>query len=130
MTSRRVHFDVDQDRNLLVTRLEGVFELDDWLGVIQSLSQVEGYRPGMDALYLVDGARFDFSQDDILTLQAWIQDRIGFWGSGWRYATVAAEDVTYGTSRMIAAWFDDAEFESRVFRTEKEAMDWLSSPRP
>ena len=121
--------ELDAERGLLRVELHGTFDVQSWMKVIERVGATEGYAPGMDALYVANDAVFEFSQDDILRLRRWIDGSLEYWGSGWRYATVAPRDYMYGMCRMISTWFDDAPFESQVFRTEAEARAWIDAGR-
>lgn len=121
--------ELDADLGLLRVEIRGTYRLEAWVKLIQTVSNTDGYEPGMDALYVATDALFDFSQDDVQVLTAWVKERIGFWGEGWRYATVVSSDLMFGMSRMVASWFDDAPFEAKVFRSEEEARAWIDEGR-
>ena len=43
-----------------------------------------------------------------------------------RVAIVASEDLAYGLARMESAYREDGIIDQATFRTESEALDWLS----
>ena len=117
---------VDADAGLLRVHMDGIYSLEEWFKLMARVQDLDGYEPGMNALYDAQVATFDFSAEEVRSLTAWVNQRVGNWGSDWRFAIVVSTDLMFGVSRMVASWFADAPFEARVFWTTAEAEEWIS----
>lgn len=117
---------VDPDLGLLRVTLSGRYDLRSWIELIQGITSVPGYEPGMNALYDAREAQYDFSRDDVRHLAEWIHARLDEWGEGWRHATIVSTDVMDSLTRTVGSWFEDAPFQAAVFREEDDAVRWLT----
>lgn len=122
-----LHVDVEARRVTLAFR--GTLDIMDLMRVVQRIAETDGYEPGMDAVYDLRNARFAFGQEHVQELRAWADGTLNTWGTGWRLAAVASDDVMFGYSRMLAGWFADAPWDARAFRDLESALGWLDEGR-
>lgn len=122
-----IHVDAGARRVTLVFR--GTLGILDLMRVVQRIVQTDGYAAGMDAVYDLRDARFDFGQEEAQQLRDWAETGFSTWGTGWRLAAVASSDVMFGYSRMLSGWFADAPWEARAFRDMDSALGWLEEGR-
>ena len=120
-------YQVSADDHRLRVRLEGRYDLAGLLGVIGSVVGVEGYVPGMDALYDATAAEFAFDAGDVRAFADTAGADFSIWGSDWCFAIAVSSDLMYGLSRMIGAWFEDAPFQVGIFRSLDEAERWIDA---
>lgn len=120
---------VDPERRILHLRFCGEFTLEDFLPFVGSIRSLDGYEPGMDAVYDYREASFLFSAADVQALRGQMQGQELDWGTNWRLAAVVSTDVMFGICRMMSTWFDDAPWDSAVFRSMEEADAWVGYPR-
>ena len=127
--SNSIESRVDPERRVLHLRLLGGFPLDQFLVFVAGITSLEGYEPGMDALYDAREAEFLFTAADVQALREQMMGQELMFGTDWRLAAVVSTDVMFGICRMLSSWFDDAPFDSRVFRSLEEAEAWVGHPR-
>ena len=120
-------YQVSIEDHLLRVRLEGRYDVAGLLGVVDSVTGVEGYVPGMNALCDATAAEFDFQAGDVRVFADSAGADVHIWGSDWRFAIAVSSDLMYGLSRMIGAWFEDAPFQVGVFRSTDDAEGWISA---
>lgn len=116
---------VDGDAHRVRLSFNGTLGLADLMAVISRIAGMDGYEPGMDALYDLRQATFTFGHVDVQELREWAEGSFGVWGTDWRLAAVADSDLMFGYSRMMESWFTDAPWDVRSFRDLESAIAWL-----
>ena len=125
----RTRYGVDPADGFVRVELEGLYDLPQFIGAIAGVVETPGYRQGMSGLWDARRARMSFDGDAVRSLTQYVQDGIERWGTDWRIALVAADDLTYGLGRMTLPWFDGLPFEARIFRDYEAAEAWVRMPR-
>ncbi|MFQ5350627.1 MAG: hypothetical protein ACE5EG_09320, partial [Thermoanaerobaculia bacterium] len=65
---------------------------------------------------------FSFTAEEIKNIAA--RGRV-HWPSAARVAYLAADDLTFGLLRMFEVFREQENYQTRVFREEQEALEWL-----
>jgi len=122
-----VEYTYDEENNVLYTRFFGVVVERDFRDQAEAVAADPRIKPGVREL--VDLSGIEDIQGDQKALETNI--RIDSYHSeklaGMRTAIVASTDLLYGFSRMYQSLVEvrDAPATVEVFRTEKEAREWL-----
>jgi len=118
----------DAARNLLFVRFTGELSEEDLVKYAQRAAANPAIPPAHDEL-------IDLSRAEIADLQSHTLRRIAELFAGGdrtpersRVALVAADDVSYGLSRMYQAFRSHSPLDLRVFRDVAEARAWLGLP--
>lgn len=115
------------DTWLLICRMSGVPTPEDFLASTQAMIASPQFTPGMDRV--VDLGGLDVSMltsDDIEQIAATQAPFVEVVGPGRLVIVTGHSPLTFGLSRMFAAYFDgEVEAPIRVFVTVDEALAYL-----
>ena len=111
-------YSIERDENITTIRLHRELTLDEVLDVVDQVAQSD-----VSNRRLWDLTRnFVFTSAEI----AQIAERgKTHWPSASRVAYVAADDLSFGLLRMFEVYREQENYETRVFREEQGARDWL-----
>lgn len=89
--------------------------------VLRALDEAAAYRSARRLWDLRDG--FDLESDEVrrIALHGRAVSGVG------RLALLAIDDVSYGMLRVLNVYRSEDGFQSRLFRSEAEALNWLRS---
>lgn len=119
----------DEERDLTIHEIEGpVSEKEMYL----ALKEPDDHEP--TALILWDMSRAEVAHvtPDILRKFAGKAAELGAGREGGRSAVVAPDDLQFGMARMSQVFteMESAPYDFGVFRTRKEAFEWLGTDDP
>ena len=116
-----VTFEYDTSNRLVSTRFFGVLSDDDLRHA--KAKEYELFEPGSDQLQIIDARDVTDVQVTGQGVRELAADTP--YGPGSRRALVATSDAMFGMSRMFEMLRDRDGDVFRVFRSMKEATDWL-----
>ena len=113
-------------KKLLVEEMDGIttlrltrqMTLEEFLGVLDDTLEL-----GLTNRRLWDANRhFDFSAEEI---RAIANHGKKIWPGAARVAFLAEDDLTFGLLRMFEAFREQENYQTKAFRDEEEAREWL-----
>ena len=115
---------IDKEREVMVIKLSGEFDLTIVKKVVDALQEHEDYNPRYAALYdLRDVTMGGITADQLQRLAFDVFDPS--W-DGTRFAMVATADDVYGMARVYAAVADETvKQQRRAFRDYDAALEWV-----
>jgi hypothetical protein len=115
---------VDKSQNLTIHKCSGSLTEQEILDTSKSFY---GGNPTLYTLWDFSNSSFDKISNEFLREMLSIVQRSGSRRQGGRTAVIAPSDLEYGMARMfqIMSDTDDFPFETRVFRSNDEAKQWL-----
>lgn len=118
---------VDERLDILRLVLYGVFDLEAWMEVLDTIPSTNGFRPNLSSIVDAREARLDFFYNDAQRLLELIRLYLPQRGSAFRSAWVVNLAVDYGTTRMVQAVLDELPFKSAVFKQMEQAEAWITA---
>ena len=118
-----ISIDYDSNENVIYSIAEGEIRFDDIIAYFSSVAALnlqERYRVLAD----YSDALLDLNSEDIHKMarrreMIWaVDDKI-------RVAVCCKKDLVFGQGRMYQALLDENKYEVMIFRSRKEAKDWL-----
>ncbi|HXF10807.1 MAG TPA: STAS/SEC14 domain-containing protein [Desulfuromonadaceae bacterium] len=119
---------LDPEKKILYTTITGQITLAEIRADMMRLTVVPGYSPEMPGLVDMRGATAGLTSDELRQIAETIKANPEV-ASGARRALLVSSDLMYGLYRMFAAYMSDGPNEYRVFRDEKQALEWLEEGR-
>ena len=114
----------DQERNILHIVLHGVFTVDEFSAILETITHAEEYPPDVPTLW--DLSALDAREVDISIAEKLIGIRKRYPERGsTKLALVASSDLAFGLSRMYEALSTDLPQSIRVFKDRAIAEQWL-----
>ena len=112
-------FNIERDEAIATIRLNRQLTTAEFLKVVEEVAQQVP-----DKLRLWDATKnFDFTAGDIRSIA---ERSMEFASVPARVALVAEDDLTFGLLRMFEVFREQDNYQSRVFRDEQAARDWLT----
>ncbi len=122
-----VDYTYDEENNVLYTRFFGVVVEKDFRDQAEAVASDSRIKPGVRELVDLSGIEDAEVSSTAFETNIRIDSAHGEKLAGMRTAIVAKTDLLYGFSRMYQSLSEvkDAPSTVEVFRTEKEAREWL-----
>ncbi len=114
----------DEELGVVVMRYHGKIGLDEFRSVLDELSGLPGFRPGLNLLSDFGTAETPLTGDEIRALAEYALPIHRAWGVG-KWAFIAPSTLTYGLARMYAALTHEAPLAVQVFKAAAEVDEWL-----
>lgn len=112
---------IDKELGVVFSTASGVATDEEFLAHQRLLSRDPDFKPHFRQL--LDGSKITSIKVTPEGIKALIAGNP--WGKGARRALVAADDTAFGLARMFELGRPDPQDEFRVFRSLKEAREWL-----
>jgi hypothetical protein len=125
-----IALDVDEERNVLVSRATGELGVDELIAYMAELKRETRLRPGYRSY--VDFSAADPSRIDAAAIRRVVDVASGFDPAlgPVRVAVFAPSDLAFGLARIYAALVESLQREVRVFRDAADARAWLCLAGP
>ena len=111
-------YSIENLDGITTIRLARQLGLKEILGVIDEVAARGGYSR---RLWEVSG-KLDFTSGEIETIA---EHGKVTWPDPARVAYVATDPLSFGLLRMLEVYRDQQDYETRVFRSEQDALEWL-----
>jgi len=112
------NFIVEQQDGITTIRLTRRLSVDEFFQMLEDIAGRE-----LSDRRLWDGTRnFNFSAEEIRRIASSVSS---IFPPAARVAFVAADDLTFGQVRMFEAFKDQDDYQTKVFRDEQTAREWL-----
>ncbi len=122
------HYSIDPSRRLVVLRPDAPPSLEDWAEVLDRVARDPAFSPDFGVLsdrrHLVKEPTADYAKRSVTA----IEERSRQF-PGTRFAILTSHLATYGMGRLAEAYAENRGIAFRVFTSEADAMEWLSSRR-
>jgi hypothetical protein len=119
----------DEDQNLTIHDVTGIVSEEEMYDALENF-----YIKEPTKRLLWDMSQTDVSHVTPDILEEFIRGSVNFGSlhNGGRVAVFASQDLQYGLARMSKAFaeMESALYSFNVFRSRKEALDWLISEDP
>jgi hypothetical protein len=116
----------DQERKILSVVLHGVIDVEEFSGIVETITHSEEYPADIPTLWdlsAVDASKVDTSIiEKIIAIRARYPER----GST-KLALLTSTDLAFGLSRMYEMTSSDMPQVIRVFKSRPEAESWLQA---
>lgn len=122
-----ITYTFDPETRILRTRCAGRVTLEETLEHFQQVWSDPNVPARCKALLDVSSIEALPPSDQLRSAAGALDARAKRAPRGGPWAIVAGRDAMYGMSRMFQVFLEEANIESRVFRTEAEADLWLAS---
>jgi hypothetical protein len=119
---------LNQELGVVVIRYHGKIDLHEFRTVLDELTKLPGFRPGLKLVGDLRAAETALTGDEIRVLADYAAPTHRACGTT-RWAFIASTALTYGLARMYAALTQGAEVEVQVFKEANEVGDWLALGR-
>ena len=118
-----ISIDYDREENVIFTKAEGVIELDDIIMYFSSVATLN-IRKGYRVLADYSDAILELSNEDIHEMA---KRRKVFLDTNGKIsiAVICNEDYVFGLGRMYEALLGKDKYNTMIFRSQEEAMQWL-----
>jgi hypothetical protein len=122
-----VEYTYDEEKNVLYTRFFGLVVDRDLVDQAEAVAADPRIKPGVRELVDLSGIEEIQAVPTALEQNIWIDITQSEKLAGMRTAIVATTDLLYGFSRMYQSLAEvkDSPLTVEVFRTEREAREWL-----
>jgi hypothetical protein len=121
----RFHLHIDPVTRLVQKKFVGELGLDDLVRSLQVETDHPDWAPGCACLCdLSEASVRSVEAGDVRTFVATLRTHRQVY-SGGRWAILAPTDLEYGMARMYLVLAEELGVEQEVFRSRREALDWL-----
>jgi len=118
-----ISLEYDGEENVVYTTATGAIAFSDITGYFSSIKTLN-VRAGYRVLADYSEASFNLSYDNIERM-AREREKMGGDEGEVRIAVHCRDDLVYGLGRTYRALLDGGRYSVMIFRTRKEAKDWL-----
>lgn len=109
---------------IIVVRYSGTIAASEIRQAIDEVVAIPGFKPGLRLI-----ADFQDSETPITGREVWqLADYAARHDARWgqtKWAVLASSEATYGLARIFTTLTDHHKVATQVFRTAREAGDWL-----
>ena len=123
-----MEYKIEFRRNYFLALTSGVAEVKGFGEVLNAIFEHESWKPG--GSFVTDHSGLDVSligAEDVRVIASVAREQRSKFGVA-KHAVVAPQDLTYGLTRMWSAHIgDETEVATAVFRSRKEAVEWVSA---
>jgi hypothetical protein len=121
-----ITFQIDTKLNTIFSKARGPISIDDLIHNAKAIQRHPKFKKNLNSLLDLSEARpaenIDFNKVNMFRdFTESIQEIRG----SCKLAIVAPEDLVFGLSRMFAILSEGLSIHTRIFRSEKEAREWL-----
>lgn len=131
MSSRRLminkmSFQIEEEQNIIVSCYEGRIGIEDLINQTAAILAAPEFKKSMNCLVDLTLAEPDMDIDfeKVNQYKEFIESIQETWGLC-KWAIVAPDDLVFGLSRMYEMLSKNLSIQTRVFRSEQEAREWL-----
>ena len=114
-------YSIDLREGILVIQFHIKPSLDE---TKQVMDEARSMADGQLRLWIFDES-VDFTTDELEALSNYGKT---IWPTPSKAAIVASDDLSYGVMRIHGVFRAQEDHETRVFRSEEEATEWLNEP--
>jgi hypothetical protein len=109
---------------VIVVRTNDIVDVSELRATFDELVDHSDFREGLSLVVDFRGGETALSGDDIRHLAQYAENTDARWGDT-KWLIIAADDLTYGLSRMFITLAEGHQVTTHVFRNVTEAGDWL-----
>jgi len=124
-----VSVDIDAGTNLITYTATGEVTIDEMTAAFESIFDHPGFHPGMHSLCEAKDAQFgEMTVADIHHLVTSLESNSERRGTGFRVALLVRGNAEFAVSSLFEMRTQSLPFEVQVFRSTREAREWLGIP--
>jgi len=118
---------IDPDADLITYTVQGELHLDGLVEALESQFDHPHFRKGMNAMWNLKEARIAVTMVELPRLISAIQSMSERRGKGFKVAILVRSNEDFGLSSLFEMSAYVLPFDVRVFRSTKEAMEWVTA---